>query len=49
MLRKKSAGGIRCVEVLMRQLESWAEQTEDLNGFLVHDLVEPAQAFVAAL
>lgn len=30
----------RCVEVLMRQLERHAEQTEGLNGFLIHDLVE---------
>jgi hypothetical protein len=30
----------RCVEVLMRQLERWAEQPEALNGFLIHHLVE---------
>lgn len=30
----------RCVEVLMRQLEGWAEQSEGLNGFLVDYLVE---------
>lgn len=30
----------RCVEVLMRQLEHHAEQTEGLNGFLIDYLVE---------
>jgi hypothetical protein len=30
----------RCVEVLMRQLERWAEQPEALNGFLIHVLAE---------
>lgn len=30
----------RCVELLTRQLERWTEQTEGLNGFLIHDLVE---------
>lgn len=30
----------RCVEVLTRQLERWAEQAEGLNGFLVDALVE---------
>ncbi|HEY0017529.1 MAG TPA: hypothetical protein VGC13_14555 [Longimicrobium sp.] len=30
----------RCVEVLTRQLERWAEQPEGLNGFLVDYLVE---------
>lgn len=30
----------RCVEVLTRQLERWADQTEELNGFLIDSLVE---------
>jgi hypothetical protein len=30
----------RCVEVLTRQLQGWAKQSEGLNGFLVDALVE---------
>jgi hypothetical protein len=30
----------RCVAVLMRQLERWAEQSEGLNGFLIDYLTE---------
>ena len=30
----------RCVGLLMGQLESWAEQPDGLNGFLIHDLVK---------
>jgi hypothetical protein len=29
-----------CVEVLVRQLEAWPEQSEGLNGFLIDYLVE---------
>jgi hypothetical protein len=37
----------RCVEVLTRQLERWAEQPDGLNGFLIHDLIELGAVEVA--
>lgn len=39
----------RCVEVLMRQLQGWAEQSEGLNGFLIDYLVELRTAEAAPL
>lgn len=38
--RRHSGARVSCVGALARQLERFAEQDPDLNGFLVHDLLD---------